>query len=105
MWLGSDLNSHLIWEVVLADRRGPPGGVPGAGSVSRFFRPGALCGRRTRRARGISLPWTGGVGGGMAAGPGSAVVVSGGCGDGEWEGSGVSGAGGSGLPCGEDWFI
>ena len=75
--------------VRLVERRGQPG-VLGGWGASCSFRPGALCGMRTRRARGMSLAE--GVGDGISAtGPGSGMGDD--CGHGVDTGPGGSGHG------------
>ena len=63
--------------VRLVERRGQPGDASACSGASCSFRPGTLCGMRTRRARGMSL--VEGVGGLISAiGPGSGMGVIGG---------------------------
>ena len=85
----------------LVERRGHPGDASACSGASCSFRPGALCGMRTRTARGMSL--VEGVGGGISAtGPGFGMgddwghgvdTSPGGCGHGTDTGPGGCGHG------------
>ena len=83
--------------VRLVERRGQPGDASACSGASCSFRPGTLCGMRTRRARGMSL--VEGVGGLISAiGPGSGMGV-------DW-GHGVdTGPGGCGFGKGRSWEL
>ena len=94
--------------VRLVERRGQPGDASACSGASCSFRPGALCGMRIRRARGMSL--VEGVGGLISAiGPGSGMGVDwghgvdtgpGGCGH-----DTDTGPGGCGFGKGRSWEL